>query len=191
MSLSPAGAGPCAARRPPPALPAAAGAPHRRSPARAGSGRESTPAAGLHTTCAKPCSGSRSIFSTTVGDRQSRRTEGAVDARGDQAVALLDLGDRRHEAQLEHAGCVTAAELATARRPFLTTCTGVAWSRSVISVTSEKQRMHARHLADDARLVGHRAAGAAHPASAPRSMKIFCEYGSRPAYSTSAAVAAP
>ena len=63
---------------------------------------------------------------------------------------------------------------ATARRPFLTTCTGVAWSRSVISVTSEtngctRVTWPTTPASSATGLPGRT------PCVAPRSMNDFCE----------------
>jgi len=88
------------------------------------------------------------------GDRQAGRVR-AVDARGHQAIAVLDLGVGRHEAQLEH------ARVAAAERHRAQAVSQHLHRNRLIRVGQQrhfgKQRMHARHLADDAGFVGHRA----------------------------------
>ena len=83
---------------------------------------------------------------------------GAVDAGGDQAIVVVDVGVGRHEAQFEHAGGAAAegdGAQAVAHHLYRNRLIAVGEQRHF-----RKQRMHARHLADDAGFIGHRAARA-------------------------------
>jgi hypothetical protein len=89
------------------------------------------------------------------GHRQARRIS-AVDARGDQLVAVLDFGVGRHEAQFQHAaGAGAKGDRAQSVAHHL--------HRNCLLLVREqrhlrRQGVHARHLADHAILIHHRRA---------------------------------
>ena len=84
-----------------------------------------------------------SILRSTLGDLrdlQPRRID-AVDARGRQHVADLDVGVAGHEAHLEQADAAACAPPNAALRAWVRLfSTGIAASRSVSSVTSDDCR---------------------------------------------------